>query len=176
MHEALEGSLKGSNCKAGLREETIVIELAPIEHVPYLVYMFLEKVVTGFKSGSFHRNAGHVLQAMTTIEDVQTGHNSHESFAWQEYSEHFPHKKFTLGYAGRPSSNGAFYISTMDNVRNHGPASQGSKTEADSVIGRIFSGEEIVLRMCSQPNKGGNGFIKSPKDYIKIQSLELTRL
>ena len=42
-----------------------------------------------------------------------------------------------------------------------------------SIIGRIFSGEDVVQRMCTQPNRGGNGFIKSPKDYIKIVSLQL---
>ena len=80
--------------------------------------------------GAFHRNAGHVLQAMVTVHDANH-HALHERFAWQEYSPHYPHVKYTLGYAGRPSSNGAFYISTMDNARNHGPGSQGSKTEAD---------------------------------------------
>lgn len=167
MHEAAAGALKGSNVAATPRQEEIVIELAPIDYVPYSVYMFLEHIVKGYKtgntclrsgriysfiycrcyacivwanfdlvflfhlySGSFHRNAGHVLQAMVTVQD-ENNHNHHERFAWQEYSPHYPHKKYTLGYAGRPSSNGAFYISTMDNVRNHGPASQGSKTEAD---------------------------------------------
>ena len=42
-----------------------------------------------------------------------------------------------------------------------------------SIIGRIFEGEDVVRRMCKQPNKGPNGFIKSPADYIKILSLEL---
>jgi hypothetical protein len=173
MHKDLPGNLKGSQLDAPLRQEEIIIELAPIDYVPYSVYMFLENVVEGYKggeiscvslksdhacvvlcvlgpsinhlmyiihylphtlyslyAGSFHRNAGHVLQAMVRSEDTQH-HQRHEKFAWQEYSPHYPHKKYTLGYAGRPSSNGAFYISTQDNVRNHGPASQGSKSEAD---------------------------------------------
>jgi hypothetical protein len=44
-----------------------------------------------------------------------------------------------------------------------------------SIIGRVFTGEDVVERMCAQPNRGGNGFIKSPKDYIKILSLELVK-
>ena len=44
--------------------------------------------------------------------------------AFQEYHPQYPHKLFTLGYAGRPGGP-AFYISTMDNTDNHGPASQG---------------------------------------------------
>lgn len=180
MRLQFPSSMMDSSHSGGLRqevvtsnkEESIVIELAPIDYVPYSVYMFLENIVKGFKTGAFHRNAGHVLQAMVTVFD-ESNHKHHESFAWQEYSPHYPHKKYTLGYAGRPSSNGAFYISTVDNVKNHGPGSQGSKSEADSIIGRIFEGEDVVRRMCKQPNKGPNGFIKSPADYIKILSLEL---
>lgn len=114
------------------REESILIELAPIEHVPYSVYFFLENVIQGFHHGAFHRNAGHVLQAKATIRNKDTKiKKNNQIFAWQEYSENFPHAVYTLGYAGRPSSNSAFYISTVDNTRNHGPGSQGSKTEAD---------------------------------------------
>lgn len=115
-------------------EATIVIELAPIEYVPYSVYFFLENIVSVFKSGAFHRNAGHVLQAMIHSRqptDSESLMHGRQNFAWQEYSPQYPHKKFTLGYAGRPSGNSAIYISTVDNTRNHGPASQGSKTEAD---------------------------------------------
>ena len=41
-----------------------------------------------------------------------------------------------MGFAGRPGGP-AFYISTVDNTRNHGPGSQGSKTEADACFGRV---------------------------------------
>ena len=107
-------------------EATILIELAPIADVPYSVYMFLEHIVAIFKSGSFHRNAGHVLQAMLA--------GPRKNFAWQEYSPAYPHRQYTLGYAGRPSGSTAIYISTLDNTRNHGPASQGSKSEADRCV------------------------------------------
>jgi len=41
-----------------------------------------------------------------------------------------------LIFSGRPGGP-AFYISTVNNVQNHGPASQGSGTEADSCFGKI---------------------------------------
>ena len=37
----------------------------------------------------------------------------------QEYDAQFPHERLTLGFAGRPGGP-EFYISTVDNVRNHG--------------------------------------------------------
>ena len=51
--------------------------------------------------------------------------------------EHFP---------GRPSGP-AFYISTVNNVANHGPASQGSATEADACFGKIQQ-QSIEVRVC----------------------------
>jgi len=44
--------------------------------------------------------------------------------------------QYTLGFAGRPSSS-AFYVSTLDNTDNHGPGSQGSKTEADACFAKV---------------------------------------
>jgi hypothetical protein len=42
----------------------------------------------------------------------------------------FPYLIFTVGRPGGP----AFYISIMDNVENHGPGSQGSKSEVITFI------------------------------------------
>jgi hypothetical protein len=67
----------------------------------------------------------------------------------------------------------------MDNTHNHGPGSQGSKTEADGIIGRVLPGspgELVVKRMQKQPGAGkGAGFISDSKNFIKITSLKLIR-
>jgi hypothetical protein len=46
------------------------------------------------QSGAFSRNAGHVLQA-TANTDVKG-----RGMAFQEYHPDFPHKQYTMGYAG----------------------------------------------------------------------------
>jgi len=97
------------------------------------VYMWLD-VVRMFKSGAFHRNAGHVLQALVR--------KNRKAMAFQEYSPNFPHKQYTMGYAGRPGGP-AFYISIEDNVHNHGPGSQGSETEADGCFARLADQSSI---------------------------------
>jgi len=97
----------------------ILIETAPIDLVPYSVYLFLQ-TIKNFKGGAFHRNAGHVLQAQVNTDGVR-------GMAFQEYHKDFPHKRLTMGYAGRPGGP-AFYISTVDNTGNHGPGSQGALT------------------------------------------------
>eukprot|EP01038_Epipyxis_sp_PR26KG_P007744 gene7744-10521_t len=148
-------------------EETITFNLGPSNLVPYSIYYFLE-VVDNWKTGAFHRNAGHVLQALARTKSKMSG------LAFQEYHPDWPHAKYTLGYAGRPGGP-EFYISTEDNTRNHGPGSQGSKTEADGCFGKITDEHsiQVVKRMQTQPGKGPMGFISSDKNFIKILSFKL---
>ena len=78
------------------RDGTIRIQLAPVSLVPYGVFYFLE-MVRNWGSGSFHRMAGHVLQAQASAKS-----GKYSSLANQEYSADFPHVEGTLGFAGRP--------------------------------------------------------------------------
>jgi hypothetical protein len=87
-------------------EGRVVIEMAPIAHAPYSVYNFLE-VVRRFQSGAFHRNAGHVLQAMVNLKQPTSALDHFNdigggNLAFQEYSPEFPHKQYTLGYVFHP--------------------------------------------------------------------------
>jgi hypothetical protein len=65
------------------QEASLMIDLAPIDMVPYSVYYFLQ-IVKGFKKGAFHRNAGHVLQSQIRTLDTM------QSLAWQ-VSPFVPH-------------------------------------------------------------------------------------
>ena len=81
---------------------------------------------------------------------------------------------YCVGRPGGPE----FYISTVDNSANHGPGSQGSKTEADGIFGRVVPGspgEDVVRRMQKQPGRGPSGFIDSAKNFIDIVSLQLVK-
>ena len=109
------------------------------------VYNFLE-IARTWKGGAFHRNANHVLQAKAHSEVKR-------SMPFQEYSDEYPHVKGTIGYAGRPSGP-AFYISILDNSKNHGPGSQQKHNpyEADSIIGTIIEGmDDVVPRIHTMP-------------------------
>jgi len=150
---------------------TVVVETAPIDVMPHAVHVFLDAAVTKRLrpdekwSAAFHRNAGHVLQAFVRAPDLQ-------GLAFQEYDARFPHRKYTLGFAGRPGGP-EFYISTVDNTRNHGPGSQGSKTEADSCFAKIVDGFDVVERMRSQPAPKGLGFVTDPGDFIHILGVDI---
>jgi hypothetical protein len=124
----------------------LVIEMAPIDYIPVSVYTFLE-IARSWQNGAFHRNAGHVLQATTQASAIT------QHLPFQEYSEHFPHKKGTCGYCGRPSGP-CWYISILDNTNNHGPGTQQKKNpyEADANFGTIVVGmDDVVPRIHSTP-------------------------
>ena len=76
------------------------------------------------------------------------------SFVWQIYTFSYIYTLHVLTYirahTGRPGGPD-FYISTIDNTSNHGPGSQGSATEADSVFASVVVGEDVVEHMQKQP-------------------------
>jgi len=153
-------------------EGIIIIHLAPIDLLPYSVFYFLN-IIEHFESGAFFRNDFHVKQSFIKLNKTDPSYP--HSLAWQEYHPDYPHKKYTLGYAGRPGGPG-FYISTVDNTQNHGPGSQGSKTEADSCFGKIVDdlSLKVVERMGKQP--GGSGehkFVNEHDHQIIIESLTI---
>ena len=148
--------------------DVVTIQTAPISLMPHAVHVFLDAAIT--RKGetwrcAFHRNAGHVLQAFLRAPGAR-------GLAFQEYDAQFPHERLTLGFAGRPGGP-EFYISTVDNVRNHGPGSQGSKTEADSCFAKVVSGADVVERMRKQPAPKGLGFVNDKADYIVVEEIQL---
>lgn len=161
---------------------SFTIEMAPLDLMPYTVNQFLSQVSLGLLNGcSFHRNAGHVVQGGPVSNHLNPGTNPNkgfkdaglESVIFQEYSADFPHKKYTLGYAGRPGGPD-FYVSTVDNTRNHGPGGQDSyaiKSEADPCFAKVVEGFEAVDRMHKLSVKPGG--YKRLVHYVAIKSAEI---
>lgn len=163
---------------------TFVIEMAPIDLMPHTVHFFLEQASRGLLDGcSFHRNAGHVVQGGPISNHLNSGVNVRKPFAdadlssvsFQEYHEDFPHKKYTLGYAGRPGGPD-FYVSTVDNTRNHGPGGQASyaiAAEADPCFAKVVKGFDAVDRMHKMSTKPG-GYMRM-QHYVAIKSVKMLK-
>lgn len=145
------------------KDGSFVIELAPIHLIPVSVFTFLE-IARTWKSGMFHRNAGHVLQATANSEAI-TKH-----LPFQEYSSQFPHVTGTTGYCGRPSGP-CWYVSIQDNTKNHGPGSQQNRNpyEADANFGKVVEGMDTVKRIHSTKARGW----LNQKDQIKIMKMTI---
>jgi cyclophilin family peptidyl-prolyl cis-trans isomerase len=161
--------------------DKFVIELAPTELVPHSIQTFLEMVSTGLLDGcSFILNALHVIKAAPLPYDGSSAaqkarafaEHGLESVAFKEYSEAFPHKQFTVGFAadGSPS----FYINTADNTEIHA---------GDPCFGKVVEGIDAIKRLEACPTRSGIWFeqrigIKSakivkntePKGNVRIKS------
>ncbi|KAG7351920.1 cyclophilin type peptidyl-prolyl cis-trans isomerase [Nitzschia inconspicua] len=162
---------------------TIIIELAPVEELPHVVYWFLEQVNRKlYDLTSFHRNAGHVIQGGPAPNFLSPPNpqlhkrfkdSGFDSILFQEYSAKFPHVQYTLGFAGRPGGPD-FYISTRDNSINHGPGGQSSyedPSEADPCFAKVVEGFDVVNRMQRSPIKPG--WYKAMQNNVAILSMRI---
>ena len=158
---------------------TITIELAPLDELPHAVHWFLEQVDRKLYDGwSFHRNVRHVIMAGATrnfltekkppnTKDFRDA--GFHSLLFQEYSQNFPHRKNTLGFAGRPGGP-LFYINKSDNSKIHGPGGQRNQddtSEADTCFAKVVDGFDVVDRMHNLPTKEGEAL----KNNVAIVSI-----
>jgi len=150
--------------KDGGKDGHILIEMAPSELQPHSIFTYME-IARNYKGGGFHRIANHVLQVQVRAPGVQ-------HLAFQEYSPEYPHKKGTVGYAGRPSGP-AWYVSLLNNVRNHGPGSQqkANPHEADSCFGTVIEGFDTDVQRISKVD--GNGFLGDHKKWVLINKMQI---
>ena len=164
-------------------EGTVTIEMAPLDELPHAVHWFLEQASRNLYDGfSFHRNAGHVVQGGAKKNFLTQKHPPSEkkfrdagyhSLLFQEYSDKFPHKKYTLGFAGRPGGP-EIYINTKDNIKLHGPGGQHNyddPLEADTCFAKVVDGFDLVDRMHNLPVKEGS--YKALKDNVAIVRIQL---
>jgi len=150
--------------KDGGKDGHILIELAPSELQPHSIFTYLE-VARNYGGGGFHRIAGHVLQVQVRAPGVK-------HLAFQEYSPDYPHKKGTVGYAGRPSGP-AWYVSLVNNARNHGPGSQqkANPHEADSCFGTVIEGFDTDVQRIRKVD--GDGFLGDHKKWVLIKKMQI---
>lgn len=133
-----------------------VIELAPSELMPHSVETFLDMVSNKLIDGcSFIMNALNLIKAAPLPYDGSSSKDKAQSFAdlgldelaFKEYSEDFPHQKYTMGFTadGSPS----FFINVDDNIHTH---------EGDPCFGKVVRGFDTIQRLESTPTRNGIWF------------------
>jgi hypothetical protein len=136
--------------------QTFEIEMAPIKYVPHAVHFFLEQVGHGLWNGSsFHLNRHHVLQVGPSSPEHRERFREMEldRLAFPEYSPHYPHHRWTLGYAGRPGGP-SWYVNKIDNRADHGPHGQehhALSEYADPCFGKVVQGFATLERVFRDP-------------------------
>jgi len=141
----------------GTTPRIIVLEMASLELMPHSVYLFLSMVDAGLWNGSsFISKADHALQASPRPYYKNEGDDVYRNFieagltsvAFQEYSDQFSHKEYTVGFGGRPGGP-EFYFNMEDNTEFHGPG--GQTHEADPCFAKVLHGFDAIDRMMTMP-------------------------
>jgi len=121
--------------------EKIVIEMAPLDLMPFTVSFFLDRVSEGFYDGhKFDFNAGHVVIA-THLKSKYNDDQLLINAIIQEYHPSYPHEKYTLGYTKKENN---IYISTQDNSIAHAYAKE-------TCFARVVDGFDAVDRIHNMP-------------------------
>jgi len=137
--------------KINKKHHSFLVEMAPLELVPHSVNFFMQMVKTEIWDNTLFTNNEHVIVAQ--LQDG-LGHDKEAAFAelgvstlqFPEYSDQYPHDKYTLGFGGRPGGPG-FYINTVDNSAYHGPGGQGHYDlleDADSCFAKVIEGQHVI--------------------------------
>jgi len=160
----VEFQLQFPNPPPGVTESSsFIVEMAPLDEMPHSVDLFLEMVDHKlWDNTAFILNEKHVLQAAAVASNGVTLERKKfefkdsrlESVAFQEYSSSFPHKQYTLGFAGRPGGPD-FYINMLDNSIDHGPGGQSHHAlleDADPCFAKVISGFEAVKNIAFVPS------------------------
>ncbi|KAL7550744.1 hypothetical protein ACHAWF_013967 [Thalassiosira exigua] len=140
-------------------QKEIILKMAPLELMPHSIHLFLSQIAEGYWSRgepAIVINAGHVLQACPhpCMEGVGLGGAISgypyaemkvaglDAVSFQEYSPQYPHKKYTIGFAGRPHSGPEFYINLMDNTLDHGTVAE-RKRKMDPDVYKVWAKEVL---------------------------------
>lgn len=137
--------------------------------MPVTVYTFLQQISQSMWDGSgFFINAPHVL--MVKAPDVEESLDMlHVPF--EEYSEEYPHKRYTLGLAGHPLVGPDWYVNLQDNSENHGP--QGPlKSGGEPCFGEVIIGREVIDRVTKLP-MGEGLFLENPVAIVGARLVNL---
>lgn len=137
----------------------IMLEMAPLDEMPHSIHMFLELVSRGLMDNgivSFYTNAHHAILGAPfanhlTPRDVDNvewriNDSGYAEVMFQEYSEKFPHQKYTVGFSGRPGGP-SFYINMKDNTKNHGPRGFAADGKGDPCFAKVITGFDVVEKM-----------------------------
>lgn len=154
----------------------LVVEMAPLELMPYTVNHFLEQVSQKLYDGSsFVRSPEHVLQASHVPYFANRDADIYKPFveanlerlAFQEYSQDYAHERYTMGFGGRPGGT-EFYISMQNNTIAHGPGFRDQ--DADPCFAKVVRGFETLKRIQSIPCRDDDTILM---DFVGIKAITI---
>jgi cyclophilin family peptidyl-prolyl cis-trans isomerase/predicted nucleic acid-binding Zn-ribbon protein len=138
----------------------ILLKLAPLDMMPHTIEIFLklieEKLYVG---GTFILARDHILAAgpfdlvdgeknqRMEEEMVQEGYFPNGALLFQQYTDDYPHRKYSVGFnKGGP----LFYINIEDNTDVHGPKGD---DVGDPVFATVIEGFDVIESILASPRK-----------------------
>lgn len=149
-----------------------IVELAGVDLMPHSVHFFMQMVhAKVWDNTAFNHRSSHILFAeLKDAEgndkiDLLKEKDISNKLSFPEYTDIYPHHKYTLGFSGRPGGPD-FYINTADNGETHGPGGQTKYTlheEADPCFGTVIEGQNIIdwLQMKTDAGRADDTVINS---------------
>lgn len=158
----------------GGKRKFFTIETAPNDLMPHAVHAFVNMVENKIWDDTMfiHKVDHVVLAAPINSSGTSKKPKLTKKLLFPEYSDEFPHSKYTIGFQGRPGGP-EIYINLDDNRDYHGPGGQLQHDlveEADPCFGTITHGRD-VLEEFQQLNARAQE--EDDVYYSKIESMRL---
>lgn len=133
------------------------MEMASLESMPHSVHMFLEMIRLKLWDNTVfwhHDDVEHIIAgALFNYRTGEPKFHHLKALGWEglqfaEYSEDYPHNKYSLGFSGKGPN---IYVNLQNNQDSHGPGSQlghhDLPDEADPCFARVIEGIEVIDTM-----------------------------
>jgi hypothetical protein len=149
--------------------ESILIELAPLDLIPHTVHMFLKMISKKllFKA-TFVLARSHIIvlgpedsfdadnNAILEERMVSEGYKPNGALLFGEYTPEYPHTQHTVAFNRRRGPT--FFINLKDNSGLHRPynTDDGSYMEGETCFAKIVEGLDVLQRIVSLKKRDGD--------------------
>lgn len=166
--------------------ESVLIELAPLDLMPHTVHMILKMASKKLLSqatfltakshilvlgprDSYNRDNNAVLRDRMNYE----GYFPNGALLFGEFTPEYPHTQYTVSF--NKLRGPTFYINLKDNTRFHHSyyADDGRYMEGDTCFGKIVEGVDVIQRVLSM-KKNSDGELETAVYLVDSQVVNVT--
>ena len=152
-----------------VENESILIELAPLDLMPHTVHTFLKMTSKKlFSKATFVLVQPHILvlgpedsfdkenNAILKERMMSEGYQPNGALLFGEFTPEYPHTQYTIGFNRRRGPT--FFINMRDNSRSHRSyyTDDGSYVEGETCFAKIAEGLDVIPRILSLKKTDGD--------------------
>lgn len=168
--------------REGRKPGRFTVRMAPLSTVPHSIETFLDQVSNNIWDNTIlysHNSQNHVVAAAPlSYGTFESKEHELETLGFKgvtfpEYSEDYPHKKYTLGFVDGTLN---FYINAFDNSEHHGPSNQPHhelEGDSDPCFAEIIEGFGVLQDMQYGRHKGATPGGWEDYDITRIMKAQI---